>query len=331
MTSVRNVIVLICVLLSATIGAGFATGREIVVFFNCSGTMLPLYILIFIFAYIVMSITLFMLGRWIGKYTKIRRCYDIYLLLSGILMSGCLLSAVRSIGDNISGVFGIILVIITLISVLLICRLGLSGFEKFSLAVVPAILFIIFYITLHHSDRSIDIVYGNNIFSPIVYSAMNLCFIGYVLGRLGQQYKPRECVLASILGGIIVGIIVFSIRMYLYGTPYEYLDMPILAACADQGYIFVVLYNILLYLAILSTIICTLSTAMNYINDFKHSRASKVVVIMIILSLSCIPFGLAVSHIYPIIGYSGAVFMILFMFLVLRSKYQVPVMEKKGG
>lgn len=310
-----NVLKIVCILVSSTIGAGFATGREIVVFFDCNERILPLYIILFMFSFSIMTLSLMFLGKIISKGSLLFRAYDMYLVVCGVLMSGCLLSAIRTMGNTYGTIFGIILSICTLLFAIFINIRGLKSFERLSVVIVPCIL-LLFFIILKINNLGLNNQNVSNILSPINYSAMNLGITGYILADVGRKYSIREQVWGAIVSSIIIGGIIYFIRSSLYGLNFEYSDMPIFMLASSRGGLYTIFYNILLYLSILSTLICTLSPSTNIMIKRKTNFTLITVIAMLI---SLISFGFAVKYIYPIIGLLGGVFIMIFVIKLICS------------
>ena len=110
----------------------------------------------------------------------------------------------------------------------------------------------------------------------------------------------------------------FEERINLFNQTFEYIDMPILAFVMKKGEIYFIIYNIILYLGIFTSLIFTLLTTQNYLKDKKS--ITKFLVLSIITLIGIMPFGTIVEKAYPIMGVVGTVFILFFTYHIIVDK-----------
>ena len=312
----KKTIMLTSLILGYVIGAGFVSGREIVVFFDCGWAQLFLMLTIFAISFFCICFLFLYIGHKKIQFGKIKKYYDIFLFFSNIIMSGCLLAGTKCIGDNISPYVGYLFVLITLVIALLVSTFGVGVLQKVSAILVPIIIMLL--VVTFSSGGQYKIYTNFKPLYPIFYVSMNLCLSGYVLSKIGEKSEMKHIIFSCIISSIILATIIFLIRINLFNQTFEYIDMPILAFVMKKGEIYLIIYNIILYLGIFTSLIFTLLTTQNYLKDKKS--ITKFLVLSIITLIGIMPFGTIVEKAYPIMGVVGTVFILFFTYHIIVDK-----------
>ncbi|TYO96429.1 hypothetical protein [Desulfallas thermosapovorans] len=332
--------------MGAVIGAGFASGQEILQFIIVHGQdgIKEVVLVTFLFCYLG-AITLYLsrklgtnnylvlLNFLVGK--KLAKLIDIIslLMLAGglsVMLSGS--GAVFSEHFNIPAWYGI-LIIAGINCLVLLC--GMHGVLWINVILVPlkitAILITsLLLIQLQNNPitANLAVQQSENIrhwtFSGLLYVSYNMILVIAVLSTIGKDINTKSAIAGGILGGLGLGVtagvmVIAGLTVYPEITNYK-VPMIYMAGIIGAG-----LRNtmgLLIWLAILTT---TVANAHGFASRVAEPGSYRYKMIGIGITLLAIPlarldFDKLVGIIYPIFGYAGLL-LIIILLVVPPVKY----------
>lgn len=309
--------------IGSIIGAGFATGREIMLYFGGNG------ILSGIAAGILMGILCGLFLCSAKSFAKLKNSNRAILrsicVLIKIALWVCTLASfvcmVSGCEEIISKTYGIANV--GLWTGILVCFLGvceMSVTRKLNTVIVPMIILLLI-VLFAKGEKSVDMQF--NAKSVIGYCGMNIMMGGYIIAEQEESFSAKQTIFISVVSGIIFA---FCIAMvYTVSIKYADASMPIWEFAKAHN--MSSLSGLVIYLAIFSTLIGCTKLICQENSAVKIPRIFSVafLVIFAILALK-FDFSTIVGISYPIIGYVGIVytcFMVLLQvqFLLRRRKF----------
>ena len=341
--------------IGTVLGAGFASGQEILSFFVIHGYS-GLYGLLFvsvIFALIgavmlnkiyVYNISSYdeyiipLLGKKMGRLTEIIVC--LFMLSSFCVMaagSGSLFYEEFGINKNI----GIIIMIVFCYIVFLN---DIKAVITMNSILAPLMLLGIIIIGLHIIlfDSSITISFSeivkkitNNwaIFS-IVYVSYNTLTLLIIMVSLLPIINGRLVgILGGILGGVSLGgiaMIIFLILRIFYPDIVLY-EIPFLYVAEQEGKAIELLYVFILYSAMFTTAIASGYGFINRMIDWLKIKRNTCIFVFCIFAFFLAKAGFAnlVNTIYPLFGYIGLFLVIIILFDGLKEMFCYKGKNKK--
>lgn len=326
------------VFVGTIVGAGLASGQEILQFFGLYGIKGFLGILLCGAIYIMVSIVIVNLC-FKHKYksyrdivesvfgSKFRWVVDFFLtffIFGGniIMLSGGGAMLKEYIGiDNFWGI------IIMSLVVFLVAAFSTTGIITANAAIVPIstsvilILGVIVFLSTK-SDLSIRLqllsipnIKGGWLLSSILYSSFNLIVATGVICPIVAESKTKKhlingCIIGSILLTILALVINFSILMYYPKSFYN--EIPNLFIAKSFGYIFPLVITIVIWLEMFSTEIGNLySLSKRFEYSFKIPYIiSLFAVIVVSIPVSFIGFSNLIRILYPPFGVVSLVFLV---------------------
>lgn len=323
--------------IGTVIGAGFASGREIIEFFGIYGTKGIWGMLISGILFISMG-SLLLLKIYKNKITSLddllerifnkntRWLVDLLIILSlytgfSIMVSGSGAIFKEQLGKTFNQ--GIIIMIISCFIVFLF---DLEGLSFINLILVPlliiGIIFTAYYIGSQEGYNFSNLqgiklgLKGNFISSSLLYFGSNSLLIIVVFSALlSIMGNKKDAILGGFLGGIVLYILGLSIlySCYLFYNEVLYAEIPMLRISNYIGVSYGKLYTIILWVAMFTT---ALANGFGFIN--KISKGKNKLKITMGLSLSAIPiaklgFTNLISIIYPVFGLVGFVILVLIL------------------
>lgn len=319
-----------CFLISFTyiggvIGAGFATGREVMLYFGdhgllsavAGGVIMGLLAGVFLF-----SARYFNEFRQCGaKWTKaVYVAIKICLYLSIYATFLCMISACEEIIDNDFHIKNVGLWTGIFVSFLGIMEMGVM--QKLNLVIVPIIL-VLLLVLASKADTPAS---GSLVTAAVLnYAGMNIMTGGYLIAEQKEKFTLKECVFVA-----IVTAIAFAAALALvYGVSIEYknFSMPIFEY--SKKYDFESVSGMVIYLAIFTTLIGCSKLICEENENVKIPKICSVLLLIVTTFIGLkLDFGRAVNKIYPVVGYVGVIYLI-FM-LVLPVFWTIYVKKSKN-
>ena len=294
----------------AIVGAGFASGREIALYFAETSILTPLLsgVLLGVFCYLFSEI-----GRVTGGNAALlspRLSKPLRFVIRG--ENAVTYCAMIAGGEEILyGLFnihggGIFSGILALFLVLW----GADKIKWSNLFIVPAIIVMVFVLFFTNSTfptgRKISAL------SAFSYCAMNVMGGGYLISTYSGDFSKKDSVLTSILSGVIITALLVAVYCVVCVEPDAV--MPLLAAAEETG--LSVVANIVAYLAIFTTLTGSLSIA--------SGNKPTVAALLTAGALVVATFGFRslVDKAYPVLGAIGGAVSLTYAFLYARYRYQ---------
>lgn len=322
------------------IGAGFASGREIVDFFAAYGLkgIFGMIISGVLFSVVGSLLLIKMYNNKIDNLSKLsekvfgRNLSVIFHAIIGFsLYTGysVMISASGAIFEQELSIAYDIGILFMVISTFIVFLFNLRGLSFVNTILVPllivGILFTSIYINIDQASNLSNAEgvsftgKGNFITSSILYFGSNSLIIIIVFSSLLPLIKDKK---TAIVGGTVGGIILFMlgvsilISMLIYYNEIAYLDIPMLKICDHIGKNYRKIYALILWIAVFTTAI---ANGFGFMNRVSNSRRKLLYTALFCLSsipLAKLGFANLVGIIYPIFGLIGAG-MMLFTLLYL--------------
>lgn len=320
---------LIFSIIGTLIGAGFASGQEIYVFFYKYGINGILGLILCSF---MIGITIYMTldtvyNKKINNYESYlheifnskKMCYvsniivNVFLLITFYIM-------VAGFGSyfeqqfNISNTIGVI--IFSFLCFIVLIK-DIERVKKVNSIIVPTLIIVILVLGLLSLKqiKILNIKVMNNsynwILQSLVYCSYNMILVIPVLVSLGKYIKNKNQIkLISIISSTIVFILALSIFLILMTIKVDYtkIQMPAVYAIDKSFSQFSYIYGVVILLSIFSTAI---SIGISFINNMTQNKKSypQIAAKMCISSIIISNFGFSnlVKIFFPIFGYLGMV------------------------
>lgn len=340
--------------MGAIIGAGFASGQEIMQFITMHGPdgIKEVILITLLFSYLGAS-TLFLsvrlntdnyfalfnylLGTKAGKMLDILSMLMLFGGLS-IMLSGS--GAIFSEHFNLPGNYGIFIVV--LINCIILLG-GLHGVLWINAVLVPIKITAIIIISLLiiHMENALNAInntvqytggISNNwVWSGILYVSYNMILVVAVLTTLGKNINNREAIIGGLVGGLGLGFtagVMYLAGFRLYPEIINY-KVPMLYMAGIIGHGLKNVMGLLIWIAILTT---TVANAHGFAARLAipGSRNYKIIgmgATIMAIPLASMEFDKLVRTLYPIFGYAG---LLLIFFLLLAPPLILIGKQKKN-
>lgn len=324
------------VYVGTVIGAGFATGREIVEFFTRFGFVGFIAILLSGYLFITMGTKImlkshdikaksfeefneYLFGKWFSKFM------NIVMMIMLIGVSAVMLSGAGAVFQEqllLPKQLGILLTIgLGFITMMV----GIKGLFAVNTFVVP--LMIVFNLLLMvYSVRNAAFLDAflliphaedgwKSVVAPFSYVAFNLAMAQAVLVPVAGEVKDRETIkYGGYLGGFFLTMILISSHITLVMIP-DVTQYQIPMAVVMKSFVagFYIIYIIIIYGEIFTSVIGgVFGLEKQLTNYWKGSSLMTFTgIFLMIYSLSFFEYSELLSYLYPLFGYMSLLFIIL--------------------
>lgn len=326
----KNITKVVMVIIGTLIGAGFASGREIYLFFNKYGLLGQIGIVIsgvftaFII-YIVLQlakrkeITQYsnLLQEINPKHRKINESLNLlvnsFLLISFFIM-------IAGFSAYMKQAYEFPIYISSLIFALLcynVFQKSLQGIIKANSYLVPFLLFFILYLGIKNIPyllesklvMELETESRGFLISSLLYASYNSIILIPVLVSMKEYIKTKkEICYISIFSSIFIIILSFCIYgLLLKGQFYiEELELPLLEITLEFGKIFQFIYGFVIIVSIFTSAISTGYSFLENVSKNKKSYKRNLILMCITgILVSNIGFSNLVQILYPLFGVLG--------------------------
>ncbi|MBH1940828.1 hypothetical protein I5677_08000 [Mobilitalea sibirica] len=334
------------------VGAGFATGQEMLQFFSRFGLtglfgLVVTTILFIVFGYIIMH-----LGKSLNagshleiiKYSGGKIIGTVIDWIITFFLFGALTAMIAGTGAlfeqqfQISGLVGnIIMTVLTALTVLT----GINGVINSISFVVPFLLasvmgisiFAIFKTPPDLTTTRVVIeesgLITNWLLSAILYVSYNTVLSIAVLGPLGVKANSKKALRnGAIIGGLGLGLGSIMIYFAISGNLSEIakLEVPMIYIAGRISFAIQIIYAIVLIAEIYTTAVGSLFGFTARFVDMKQKpkKGRMIVIVVSLVAFFASQFGFSnlVKYLYPMVGYGGIVLLVCLVYSLFRSKHQ---------
>ncbi|HHW31850.1 MAG TPA: hypothetical protein GXX20_09300 [Clostridiaceae bacterium] len=335
--------------IGTVIGAGFASGQEILQFFSVfreKGLMglVAVTVMFILFGYIVMDF-----GRKLGstshleiiRFTGGRFFGTIADYIISFFLFGSLTAMIAGAGAMAAQEFHIpaawgnfFMAAITCVTVLT----GINGVINSISFIVPFLIMAVLgvsigsFFTLPENAGTVyaQIVPDNELiknwfWSAILYTSYNIVLSIAVLAPLGSEANDMKSIRnGAILGGLGLGLGALAINIAITRNINNVIDIEVpMAYIAGQiSQVVKVVYIAVLLAEIYTTAVGSLYGFTARITDIKDIYGKLIVIEITILSFIASQFGFSnlVKYLYPVIGYGGIIILACLLYKKIKIK-----------
>lgn len=297
--------------IGAMIGAGFATGSELMVFFGEAGisSVLLSAVICGLFVYFFTC-----LGVIIKRYKRVKAVIDITIALSSAISVITMVAAANEIIEMSYGIkyFGTISGII--VAVISIFSMRIT--KNINFLLMPLLFGLIFIIAIKS-----DLTLMANKFLPLnslSYAAMNVLLGGYlIMNETACKTKKIRITITAIV--TIITCLLMTV-VYLLSLAFKNNSMPLYELSKTIG--LCKICGIIIYLAILSTLLGAAKVVQqNIMRIIKSNLCAVIFILALVIVGSAVEFNYMVKTFYPISGQIGVAIMCLLMVMYIYEKF----------
>ena len=332
------------------VGAGFATGQEVLQFFTRFGVMGLAGLIFTTFMFIIFGYIIMDLGKDLNaqshleiiKYSGGKVLGTIIDIIITFFLFGALTAMIAGTGAlftqqfNLSSILGnLVMGVLTAVTVLK----GINGVIDSISFVVPFLLVSVIGASVYSIINTPPDIFAsvqvmgdsglitNWLLAAILYVSYNTIISITVLGPLGVKAKDKKVIRnGAILGGLGLGLGSIMIYLALSGNiaEVEGLEVPMIYIAGKISSIVQIIYTVVLIAEVYTTAVGSLyGFVSRFIAIEKSPAKGRLLVIgSTIAALLTSQFGFSnlVKYLYPIVGYGGIILLISLLYIKFKNK-----------
>ncbi|MFA1819644.1 hypothetical protein ACDX78_05515 [Virgibacillus oceani] len=306
-------------IIGTTIGAGYASGRELWQFFGHeSGLAILIFTLFFSVSCAVIlyvsyqkksSHYLPVLQEIVGL--KLTKFYDVMIFLYLFTTTVVMIAGSGATGQafNFSYWLGIVIIVLALIFLFI---KGINGLLSINQLILPLLIIGLLYVLLLFTfDQELALFSHwheqRNWMAAFPFTALNILPLIAVLGAIGNKVESTaEILVASIGSGATLGVVSYIYNNSLIQIADELLlyEIPLFAILRNYPFEMVIFMTILLWFAIFTTAAAGILGLVTRMKEYFKGPLWLMVVIILLtmIPLSLLGFSTLVNYLYPIYG-----------------------------
>ena len=306
------------VMLGSIVGAGFATGKEIVNFFGIYGKFAPEIIVVTGILFFLAMMCFFMSGKYPENHI-ISYFFNCLIFISEFILLVAMISGLFCVTNIFLS--NDILVYFLLVISFFIGILGVKGLESSNLILAPILIISVISVCIVSLvNNTSELFQVNNsttiqkLSYPFLYFGLNLFTSFPICKELGKKMTRKEIIITSTLTSFLITICIslISISVMKSSDMIFNSDMPLaILACNINGTIGFIFFFVIL-IGIMTTLVSCLFVLNSYHKNFKANKSIFAFFTIIIAYLfNFIGFSKIIQIFYPLIGIFGVALFIV--------------------
>lgn len=325
--------------IGTVVGAGFASGQEVLRFFSSHGLagipgvllatglfalggILLLFIGNRLKAVSYKEVMVYVCGKRLGRVLEILITCFLFGTLSVMLAgSGAVLVQQLHIPYLAGTILTVGLTLFTLLH-------GMKGIINANSIVVPLLTLSCLIVGIYNirpdfffthnpailNTSTVPYLSPHWTISALIYVAYNLSLSTGILAPLGNQLPHRKSLLlGGITGGLVLGFLAFLINLSILSnlSTLCFMEIPMLKLAENIGKPFQIVYAIILWAEIFTTIIGNTFSVTTHISEVFNLSYNRTLIIILLLAMlfSQMGFSTLVGFLYPLFGYVSLLFL----------------------
>ncbi len=318
------------------IGAGFASGREVVAFFGAVPNMfIALIAGILVFG---CSVLFLFVGRRAQKpdigevngcvFGKFRALADVFMLFNSMTVLGAMLAGTDSLAAEFIDIRPLASVVLGGLCAVTAVK-GMSGVLKANAVLVPIMIVFLSICSIMAIEFPFRAQTSHiNVYNIVLYVSMNMILGGSVLTTV-RRLSPREIILSSALASVIIAALLVLIMGALQSCSAAHADMPVLLIALKNGRIMYLICMPVIAASIFTTMLSAFKSVYDYVVGFIGNKIiSAVSVLAGGMFVGAMGFSGVVDTLYPIMGIIGMVYLLCNGWYLVRTRVKRRVKNK---
>jgi uncharacterized membrane protein YkvI len=332
MKNLKAILQVAATYIGTIVGAGFATGKEIVQFFSQYGMIGLIGILLSGYLFIWIGTKSMLIAKRIDANSyqevneylfgeKIARVVNFVLLIMLFGVTSVMFSGTGAVFREQLGLPSQVGILLTMVFCYLAVIRGMKGLLFVNSLIVPMmILFSVLVISAfpgatEYYGESVNL--GRVILSALAYASYNIVLGQAVLVPLGRDSENETIIRwGGFLGGLGLTLILVTSHLALITIPeMTAYSIPMAEIIKQIGTVLHILFVIVIYGEIYTTLIGNVYGISRKLSASPQPKKSVIISILFVCYfVSLIGFDSLVKYLYPLFGYMGCVVLLSLMF-----------------
>lgn len=334
--------------LGAIVGAGFSSGKEIIVFFTQGGKLSFLIIIIISICLYHILKSLINFGQNISTHNisdinkflfkKSYKFFNVFILFGLFIFITAMISGLNSLNSIILPKFNFPL--LTILSILFSIFIVLNGYKAIKyinnilMPIVLTFVIVLSLFNIFNTSHSSVISFEHNFLKylclGICYVSYNIVFSSSLIIKNSRNFSKKQIKTNSLFLSLSLGLLllVINFSMIKLSANCYYSDLPMLNIAFNINNAVGYMFAFVLWFSILTSLISSLYML---INAFKLNKLiSSCLFLSLAFAFSSFGFNFVLSFCYPLQGAVGIVLIVKIMFVNFKIIKQKSVIQKSN-
>ena len=302
--------IIICIfsIIGLVVGAGFASGREIVSFYSRFGICSVFSVILSFFVFWFLFNNLLNFDEKSTKNSKKVSFSQIISLIITFVFSSSMFASVNNLINFESKAISFAMFGVVVFLCLLVFKNGIETIKRVNFFFIPLVSIAILVCVIILYRPSIDLNFshfeGISFVYGIFYSILNVSNGSFVLMSLGEGLSKKQKARVSFLSALVLALLLFAVNLVLLQNPQSFSsEMPILSLCQGQ---FKSIMNLILLFGSITSLLSLIYTSSSLIRGLcKNEILTFFISVILPCVTSLIGFSRIIIYFYPIASTLG--------------------------
>ena len=311
----------IMLIIGTVIGSGFASGKEISVFFSRFG----IFSYLFIFFSAIMFFTLFYFilrngERGIKNFSSLK-IFSVISVIVSVVFASSMFAGTLTILRSENNFLNILSAFLLLLIAYLVSKKEVKALAKINTFLIPLAVVALVVCALANIQQQRVVINNQSFFTEglfsFLYVIMNVSTSSVIIGNLGKNLTKKQSFVTSLFSATILFLLLILINLVLLENG-QYLNaqMPLLEMSNGA---YKTMIKVVIFIGCLTTLLSLVFTISDSLKRLKISGfISGVISVVIPFCASFFGFGKIVSLLYPVVSVLGII--LLFPFFQKKDK-----------
>ncbi len=309
----------IMIIIGTVIGSGFASGKEVAVFFSRFGKVSYFFISLSFFLFY--GLIYFFLSRGNKSLNKLAesKTFSLLCLFVSLIFSSSMFAGTLNVLPP-SNIIKMFLMTTILLVCVIVASKGIKSLGYINGALIPTTIFCMAFVLLSNLKHLSFPNFNQNAYAgllfAILYAVLNFSISGVVISSMGEQLTKKQKAVVSFVSSFLLSSFLMLTNFVLLSNPEAIgQDMPLVYISSGVANLFI---SFVIFSGCITTLFSLVWTSRLALKRFGVSlKWSIVISIFLPLSLSMLGFGSIVSYLYPLASIVGiGILLLIFTFPV---------------
>ncbi len=315
------------------VGSGFASGKEIFVFFSRFGNLSYLYIFLACLLFFGLFYLFLTKGGCVVDRLEKSKVLNLVLIFISLVFCASMFAGLISLFSFLPKILRYLMIVLLLLFTLFTTIKGIRIFEKISLYLMPICLFVflavLVFISFKDSSIYLQTSAGAGILYVPLYVALNFSTGTIIVAKAGRGMNKKQTFLTSLFSTILLfAFLTFGNFVLRNHSESFYADMPFLYLCQGNGVFFLLCYSVIFVGCLTSLISLCLTLKVSLSGVLKNNLLNVLIAVFVPFIISELGFSSIVSNLYPLASVLG-IFVLLFFICSFKQTDKIIHQEGK--
>lgn len=300
-----KVFTVVFVIFGTVVGSGFASGKEILVFFSQFGNLSYLFISLAGAMFFFLFYIFLRFGKRLTSFFEQSRWMNLCMVFISIIFCASMFAGMKSLFEFFDEWLYVLCISLMLFCAILVTIRGVKGFERLNCILMPATSLIFLVVLFYAQSLSSNVVFVTNSWAGFLYAplyvALNTSMSAVVVSKVGGGMNKKQTLFASLFSTLLLSVFLFLGNSVLQKNSAIFSsEMPFLFLVRGNKFMFSLTFFIILVGCFTTLISQCLTVKSAFEKCCKNEKMASVFAVFLPFAISSLGFSQIVSFLYPI-------------------------------